>query len=65
MSYRIRWADLPNRVKATLNVPGQHRVDTIVQKLAEYGAVIDQEYIKTMVVFPDEGSYTMFLLRYS
>lgn len=55
MNYGIYWSDISWDIRSRL----------IDEKLSQFGAALSNDYIKTRVIFPDEASYTMFLLRYA
>lgn len=69
MNYGIYWSDIPWTIRSKLvdgtNDIREIRLEEIDEQLSQFGAELSKDYVKTRVVFPDEASYLMFLLRYA
>ena len=69
MNYGIYWSDIPLTIRSKLvdgtNDIREIRLEEIDEQLSQFGAALSKDYVKTRVVFPDEASYLMFLLRYA
>ena len=66
MNYSIYWSDISWDIRSRLidetNDIREIRLAEIDEKLSQFGAALRKDYT---VIFPDEASYTMFLLRYA